>query len=46
MVIVLYVLRQLGIIRFGTEILSVSFDSIETMIGPGDNGGQHLALGP
>ena len=46
LVVVLDVLGQLGILRFLTEILSVRFDSIETMIGPGNDRGQHLALGP
>jgi len=45
-VIVLDVFGQLYIVRFGTEILPVSFDSIEAVVGPGSHGGQHLTLGP
>lgn len=45
-VVVLDVFGQLRVVRFGTEILSVSFDSIETVVGPGSHGGQHLTLGP
>jgi hypothetical protein len=44
-VVVLDVLGQLLILRLGTEILSVSFDSIEAVIGPGNHRRQHFALG-
>jgi len=30
---------------FLTEILPVRFNSIKTLVGPGDHRGQHLALG-
>ncbi len=45
-IVVLHMLGQLRIAAFYTEILSVSFDSIETVVGPGDNDGQQFALGP
>jgi hypothetical protein len=35
---------QLFISCFLTEILPVRFDSIETVVGPGDNRGQHFAF--
>jgi hypothetical protein len=44
LVVVLDMLGQLGILRFLTEILSVRFDSVETMVGPGNDRRQHLAL--
>jgi hypothetical protein len=39
------VLSQLFIPCFPTEILPVRFDSIEAVVGPGDNRGQHFAFG-
>ena len=44
-VVTLDVLGQLFVPCFLTEILSVSFDSIEASVGPGDNRGQHFAFG-
>jgi len=45
-VVVLDVFGQLGVAAFDTEILSVSLDSIETVVGPGDHDGQQFALAP
>jgi len=45
-VIVFDVFRQFRIVRFGTEILSVSFNSIKTAVGPGNDSRQHLAFRP
>ncbi len=45
-VVVLDVFGQLRIVRFSTEILPVSFDSIETVVGPGSHCGQHFTFGP
>ena len=39
------VFGQLFVSRFLTEILPVRFDSIEAVVGLGDNRGQHLAFG-
>jgi hypothetical protein len=39
------VLGQLFVSCFLTEILPVRFDSIEAVVGPGDNRGQHFAFG-
>ena len=39
------VFDQLFVPCFLTEILPVSFDSIEAVVGLGDNRGQHFAFG-
>jgi len=39
------VLRQLLVSRFSTEILPVRFDSIKTLVSPGDHRGQHFPFG-
>jgi hypothetical protein len=39
------VLGQLFVSCFLTEILPVRFDSIEAVVGLGDNRGQHFAFG-
>jgi hypothetical protein len=44
-VVVLDVFGQLCVAAFSTEILPVSFDSIKTIVGPGDDHGQQLAFG-
>ena len=44
-VIMLDLLGQLLVPCFPTEILPVRLDSIEAVVGPGDNGGQHFAFG-
>ena len=44
-VIMLDVLGQLFVPCFLTEILSVRLDSIETVVGLGDDCGQHFAFG-
>jgi hypothetical protein len=44
-VIMLDVLGQLFVPCFLTEILPVRFDSIEAVVGLGDNRGQHFAFG-
>ena len=44
-VVVLDVLGERGVLGFLTEILSVRFDSIETMVGPGSDRPQQFALG-
>ena len=44
-IVALDLFGQLWVTAFPTEILSVSFDSIEAVVGPGDNDGQQLALG-
>jgi hypothetical protein len=36
---------ELSVPCFLTEILPVRFDSIEAVVGPGDNRGQHFAFG-
>lgn len=45
-VIVLDVFGPLRVAGFGTEILPVSFDSIKTVVRPGDHRAEHLALRP
>ncbi len=43
-IVVLDVLSEFFVLCFLTEILPVGFDSIKTMIGPGNHGGQHFTL--
>lgn len=42
----LEMLGQRRVAGFSTEILSVCLDSIETLVGPGDDGCQHFSLRP
>ncbi len=44
-VVVLYLFRQLRVAAFRTEILPVSFRSIETVVGPGNHDGHQFAFG-
>ncbi len=44
-VVALDLLGQLSIACFCTEILPVSFDSVETVVRPGNDCGHELALG-
>jgi hypothetical protein len=44
-IVVLGVLGQFLVAAFYTEILPVSFRSIEAVVGPGDDDGQQLAFG-
>lgn len=43
-IILLDLRGESGIVRGGTEILPVGFQSIEAVVGPGRNGGERLAL--
>lgn len=44
-IVALDLLGQRGVTGFDTEILPVSFDSIEAVVGPGNDCGKQLALG-
>ena len=44
-IVVLDVFGQFCVTGFDTEILPVSFDSIEAVVGPGNDDGQQLAFG-
>jgi hypothetical protein len=44
-IVVLDVLGQLGVTGFDTEILPVSFDSVEAIVGPGNHRAQHFPFG-
>ena len=44
-IVVFDVFGQLRVAAFHTEILPVSFDSIEAVVGPGNDDGQQLAFG-